>query len=283
VLLWLTALTLVAGLLSGCSSSEPHTSGDYLALGDSIAFGYQPKSVTSDARFANANNFTGYPELVAKARRMALTNAACPGETSTSLITVGVDDNGCSTVAGTGGASKGYRTKAPLHARYAGSQLDFAVSFLRSHKQTRLVTLDIGVNDLLVCSRVTPTHCAGAAAVAQLIETSRNLSTILTTLRDKAGYHGTIALLTNYPASYATTTNVAPYQALNTALITVAKKFDVKIADGLGAFEKPSVAFGGDPCRAGLLIAQPSTTCDYHPSAQGQQLLADAVERAIGN
>jgi lysophospholipase L1-like esterase len=281
LLLGLIVLTLTAGGLSSCSSAQAHKSGDYLALGDSVAFGFQPSAITAKARYAHAGNFTGYPELVAKAKGMTLTNAACPGETSTSLITVGVEDNGCSTVAGTGGARKGYRTKAPLHAKYTGSQLAFAVSFLHSHRQTRLVTLDIGVNDLLVCYRVTSTHCTGASATAQLAQTSKNLSTIVTTLRDTAGYRGPIVLLTNYPASYVNTTATAPYQALNSALTTIAAKDGVQVADGYGAFETPSAAFDDDPCQAGLLIALPSTKCDYHPSAQGQALLAKAVERAV--
>jgi lysophospholipase L1-like esterase len=279
-MLWLAGLTLAATVLGACSSGTAHDSGDYLALGDSIAFGYQPASVTPAARYKDADNFTGYPEFVAKANRLTLTNASCPGESSTSLITAGVSDNGCSAVAGT--TSEGYRSQHPLHTRYSGSQLSFAVQFLRTHKQTKLISLDIGVNDLLVCSRVTPTHCIGAAGREQLAETSRNLSTIFTTLRDTAGYTGTIVLLTSYPSSYAGTTQTAAFQALNTTLVAAAKRFDIKVADGFGAFEKPAAAFAGDPCQAGLLIPLSTTGCDYHPSAQGQQLLAGAVEKAAG-
>lgn len=281
VLLWLAGISLVAGLLAACSSSSSshHDGGDYLALGDSIAFGYRPTTITPAAEYADAGNFTGYPELVAKATGMSLTNASCPGESSTSLITAGVADNGCSAVSATGAA--GYRSKNPLHAGYSGSQLTFAVSFLRSHEQTRLVSLDIGVNDLLVCYTVTPSHCTGSAGQAQLAETGKNVATIITALRDRAGYRGRIVLLTAYPDSYTTSAGLLAYEALDTALTAVAKKSGVALADGFGAFEKPSAAFGGDPCQAGLLIPLQSSTCDYHPSAQGQQLLANAVEAAL--
>ncbi|MGH8960184.1 MAG: GDSL-type esterase/lipase family protein [Jatrophihabitantaceae bacterium] len=176
----------------------------------------------------------------------------------------------------------GYRSHSPLHARYSGSQLAFAVSFLRSHERTRLVTLNIGVNDLAVCYRMTPTHCTGSAAATQLAETSKNVAMIFTTLREQAGYQGTLVLLTNYPPSYLPAQD-APYAALDAALATAAKESGARVADGFGALQRASTAFGGNPCRAGLLVPLPTGKCDYHPSAQGQQLLADAVEKAIAN
>lgn len=54
------------------------------------------------------------------------------------------------------------------------------------------------------------------------------------------------------------------------------------VADGFAAFEDPSLASGGDPCAAGLLIKLPDGTCNIHPSPAGQQLLAGAIAKAIG-
>ena len=59
-------------------SSRPQ---EYLALGDSVAFGYSPLLDHS-----NATNFIGYPTPVATALKETLTNAACPGETSSHFI-----------------------------------------------------------------------------------------------------------------------------------------------------------------------------------------------------
>jgi len=39
---------------------------------------------------------------------------------------------------------------------------------------------------------------------------------------------------------------------------------------------------GGDTCAAGLRIKLPSGGCDLHPTALGQQVLATAVEAAVG-
>ena len=41
----------------------------------------------------------------------------------------------------------------PLHVKYSGSQLDYAVSYLKTHKKVRLVSLMVGANDLLYAKR----------------------------------------------------------------------------------------------------------------------------------
>src|SRR4051812_17361312 len=77
----LLALFLVT---AACADDGPAT---YLALGDSIAFGYDPSTDhSSDA---------GYPELLAQRRGLALSNAACPGEASGGFLSETGDDNGC--------------------------------------------------------------------------------------------------------------------------------------------------------------------------------------------
>jgi len=57
-----------------------------LALGDSIAFGYRPASVTSATDYLNPADFTGYPSDVATALGLHLVNASWPGETTSSII-----------------------------------------------------------------------------------------------------------------------------------------------------------------------------------------------------
>jgi hypothetical protein len=58
LLLALTLMLLAAA--PAAAESEDHK-GPLLALGDSVAFGYNPL-----LSFANANNFVGYPEIVAR-------------------------------------------------------------------------------------------------------------------------------------------------------------------------------------------------------------------------
>ena len=107
----------------------------YLALGDSIVFGYRP--LPSFADYRNPAAFTAYPEDVARALKLNLVNAACPGETTASMINTGAPSNGCETNARGG---PGYRRIAPLHVSYRGSQLSYAVRYLQQRPDTQLVT-----------------------------------------------------------------------------------------------------------------------------------------------
>ena len=93
------------------SPGPEHQRTGYLALGDSIAFGYRPGDVTAAAQYLNPASFTGYPEDVAKTLGLNAANASCPGETSASLINPNAPSNGCETSAD---GSPGYRS-LPLH------------------------------------------------------------------------------------------------------------------------------------------------------------------------
>ena len=96
-----------------------------------------------------------------------------------------------------------------------------------------------------------------------------NLATIYTKIRDVAHYHGLLVALTYYSLSYSDPAEVAGTEALNSAIASVTEKFGGKVADGFAAFERPSAAFGGSPCAAGLLIKLPDGTCNIHPSLPG--------------
>src|SRR5215471_10541641 len=90
----LTAVILVpAGPASAVSRSN-HDPNNYMALGDSVPFGFSPLLAQPGV---DPDIFVGYPELASDLfrPRLKLTNASCPGETSTSLITGARPDNGC--------------------------------------------------------------------------------------------------------------------------------------------------------------------------------------------
>ena len=91
---------------------------------------------------------------------------------------------------------------------------------------------------------------------------------------------GPLVALTYYSLSYSDPTQVAGTEALNSAIASVTEKFGGKVADGFAAFEGPSLAAGGTPCAAGLLIKVPGG-CNIHPSPAGHQLLAQAIEDVI--
>ena len=252
---------------------------DYLALGDSVTFGYEESSVVPPPDYNDASSLIGYPAMLGSELHLNVVNASCPGETSASLIDATAISIGCENTLGT---PTGYRTAFPLHVNYTGSQLAFAVSYLRSHPRTRLVSLMIGANDAFVCQETTADHCTSASELQGVFTSiGNNVTTILSTIRHKAHYQGQIVIVNYYSLNNASVTDNAQSEALNTTMDTAAKPFDVEIADGFGEWQAASVHSAGNPCTAGLLTQLSGGGCGIHPSFAGQALLAQSVEEAI--
>ncbi len=240
----------------------------YLALGDSVPFGFSPLVSPSDA-----DGFVGYPEDLASMRDVGVRNAACPGETSGSLISTSAPDNGC----------QFFRSIGDLHVNYKGSQLNYAVAFLRAHKHTSLVTLTIGANDIFLlqkaCLGAVPCIVGGLQALFGRLRA--NLTTIYQAIRS-TGYQGTIVALTYYVTNYKDPVAVSVISALNAVVSAVTRGFGGRVADGFHAFGAIALSVaGGDSCAAGLLIKLANGTCDVHPSTFGAKVLAQAVEAAL--
>jgi len=268
------ALPAAAAPLGGAGGN-----GTYLALGDSVAFGYVPPEAVPAPDYFDPSSFVGYPEDVAQALHIPVANASCPGETTASFYIPGAQSNGCENSPG---SSVGYRTEFPLHVQYAGTQMLYALKYLATHRNTRLVTINIGANDAFLCQETTADKCASPAELQALLKKIQvNLAVIYALIRDVARYHGPLVALTYYSLSYSDPTQVASTEALNSAIASVTEKFGGRVADGFAAFEGPSAAAGGSPCAAGLLIKLPDGTCNIHHSPEGHQLLAQAIEDVI--
>ncbi|MGY1804992.1 SGNH/GDSL hydrolase family protein [Blastococcus sp. SYSU D00922] len=254
---------------SAAGSSAVEESGAYLALGDSVPFGYRGGAT---AEFPDADNFTGYPELVGEELGLEVLNASCPGETTASFLDASAQSNGCENTLD---SDFGYRKAYPVHVQYESfdqSQMNFAVQALQENDDIELVTLQIGANDAFICQRTTPTNCSDAAALQNLGQTLQtNLNQILSTLRGEAGYDGQIVVVTYYALNYSDAFGVAT-GALGGQIAQLAATYDADVADGYEAFRAAAGAAGGDSIAAGLVLPN-----DVHPTDQGQQLLADAV------
>ncbi len=270
----------VVGLLPGVAAAPASAASqgndnpnNYLALGDSVPFGYNPRRVQPGV---DPDVFVGYPQLASDLfrPRKKLSNASCPGETSTSLITGHRPDNGCQDYRQFIGA---------LHVAYSGSQLDYAKSYIAANPRTGLVTMMIGANDLFrLIDRCTGSHnpnCVGHGIPRLVTTLTGNLTTIYSTLR-RAGFHGDLVAVTYYALDYSDPAGVAVITAVNNTLAGVTRAFGGKVAAGFEKFQAAANDFGGDSCAAGLLIHLTSTTCDIHPSRAGAALLADAVRHA---
>jgi len=280
------ALVGVTVLSSGTASAHPAIhlgeggNGTYLALGDSVAFGYVPSAALPPPDYSNASNFTSYANDVAQSLGLNLSNASCPGETTGSMIDVSAHSNGCENYLGN--VAYGYRTNYPLHVTYSGSQLAYAVAYLRSHPHTRLVTIDIGANDAFVCQTVTTDNCASPTefyGVLGAIEA--NLTTIYHAIRVEAHYTHALVALDYYSLSYTDPVQLVLSEALNQAIAAPTLAAHGIVADGFGAFQAASASSGGDPCVAGLLIKLPDGTCNIHPSPLGHEVLAQAILQAL--
>jgi lysophospholipase L1-like esterase len=272
--LLVTAVLVAVGVVApgaGASSSA----GTYLALGDSVAFGYRPAGERPAPDYHDPDSFVGYPELVGRRLDLEVTNASCPGETVASLISASQPSNGCENTNGTGG---GFRTHFPLHVSYRGSQLAYAESYLASHHHVRLITIDIGLNDVEVCHATTSDGCASAAERTSLVsEVGEGLLRIYRTLRTTAGYSGPIVALTYYTSDYRNPADVAVTRDLDQVITRATRAGGGSVADGYGTFERASAGHGGSACAAGLIIRLPNGTCDEHPTPVGQAALATTI------
>jgi lysophospholipase L1-like esterase len=261
--------------------STPVTPGSgYLALGDSVTFGYMEPTVVPAPDYSDAASFTAYPQILGAQLHLTVANAACPGETSTSLLNASAPSNGCENTPA-GSTTPGYRSAYPLHVRYGGSQMTFANTYLTHHPGTRLVSLMIGANDGFLCQETTADHCASELGTV-LGTVTRNVHTILATIRGRDHYRGQIVIVEYYSLDYASALDNGESQAINSAVRTGAEKMHVRFADAYTSFANASAHSGSDTCTAGLLTQLGSpTTCGVHPSVAGQTLLASTVARAI--
>lgn len=258
-------------LVAGGAPADPPPR-PYLALGDSVVFGY----ITSDGfAYANADNFVGYPDYVGRALRLSPVNAACPGEATGGFLSSTGADNGC----------RAFRSRFPLHVAYAGTQMDFATSFLTAHPETRLVSLGLGANDafLLEHSCNNDPQCIGAGLPSLLATVAGNVDTILKGLR-ATNFHGVLVVVNYYSLDYTDAVGTGLTQALNTAIASHAAADGAVVADAFTAFRDAAStpAAAGNTCHAGLLNVSPASqlACDVHPSQSGQQLLARTVATA---
>jgi lysophospholipase L1-like esterase len=267
------AATSSSSAASSSAAGASSDGGSYLALGDSVPFGYRGGEPAE--AYADPTDFVGYPQLVGEKLGLDVINASCPGETTESFSDTTAQSNGCENSPG---SPQGYRTAYPLHVDYDApdqAQLDLAVRTVKDTDDLKLVTLMIGANDGIICQATTPDRCASEiVGVATTVQD--NVTAILSTLRDQ-GYDGQIVVVSYYALNYADANGTAATQLLNAGITAAAKNSGATVASGFDAFQPTAQGSGGDSIAAGLVLPN-----DIHPTAQGQQLLADAVVAAAG-
>jgi lysophospholipase L1-like esterase len=236
----------------------------YLALGDSLAYGFQQARFNAEFPNIVASTFnTGYVDDFSAALQtvkpgITTVNLGCPGETTASYFT------GCS-----------YQAHFQLHAGYAGSQEAAALAFLAGHRgQVSPITLDNGANDVTPCnSSPNPGPCF-AAAIAQV---GANLDTALARLRAAAPDAEIIVMQYYDPFAAVAPSSLDVSKQLDAVIAAAAAKHRARLADALTPFN--------------LAPPQPATLCslgpfcpltDVHPNDSGYALIAQQFWAASG-
>ena len=269
-ILLLLCLVFVAAGAAMPSESSPRP---YLALGDSVVFGFIDRV---GYEYVNPENFIGFPDYVGRDLRLDDFDAGCPGETTGSFLSTTASDTGC----------RLFRSLAPLHVAYTSTQANYALAILANYPETRLVTLMLGANDvsLLQNACASDPTCIANGLPQVLATVSANMATILGEIRG-TGYRGIIVVANYYSIDYSDVSGTQITELLNQALSAPTRAEGAVVADVFTAFRiAVSNPFaGGATCKAGLLNASPQSefTCDIHPSQSGQKLIARAVEAAF--
>jgi lysophospholipase L1-like esterase len=255
--------------------SVPRTVGPaptYLALGDSLAFGYSQAKFDSLYPEENpADYHTGYVDDFAKALkplapRLQVVNDGCPGETTESFI-----KGPCA-----------YQLEFPLHHPYSGgpdsSQLADALAYLGAHPGTvSTITLDIGANDALGLIEGTcklEPACIAKGAPAVFAHIGANLGLILGELRAAAPQAQIILLGLYNPFGETIAGADALTAALNEVEAGVAASVGARFADPLPIFNPPGPRERPTIC---LLTNMCTPLVDIHPTTLGYGALAGVI------
>jgi lysophospholipase L1-like esterase len=215
----------------------------YLALGDSLAYGYHQaqfqEELKANGRVEPANFKDGYVNdfgagLKLLNRRLQIVNDGCPGETTETMIHgSGVGPEFCA-----GGPTGTPFPKAFLHHAYPGTQLEDALAIAKE-PGVGTITLDIGANDILqflgtTCGFPATFNCSQGQIEAEIGHVTANVGFILAQLR-AAAPQAKIIFVSQYNPFPAVLqpegTGDATVEALNGALKAVAATDGVSFAN----------------------------------------------------
>lgn len=276
----LMAVLIAVATLSSASGLEGQSLQSnapvYLALGDSYPFGSrcettpctQPDSSTSLETAKNDNFYVGYPDYLQAMIDRPLLNAGCPGEWTSSFLSLGAPGGPNCPLA---------KELGLLHVDYTESQMDFAENYLGTHGRVQLITLQVGgpqTNRFFADCQLNPT-CILNGLPAHTAWLVGDLTTILARLR-ATGYSGQI-IFVEYPATNYNGFLAQILPQLFQAAVPVLMAYGAQKAPIFDVFKAAAASSGGNSCAAGLLITNANGTCNVHPTAAGHQLIASII------
>jgi lysophospholipase L1-like esterase len=279
-------MAVLTGPSIATADDPPNAVHYYVALGDSLAAGYQPNGdFGPDGTFLHGYANQLYDALKASDPTLQLVNLSCGGESTSSMISGEEAPQVCE-------GSRcfcGYRS---WHGHLAhGSQLDDVVAFLHAHSQfVSLITIDIGA-EVAPCIYSLDQACLDAA----LPSVASNLATILSTLREAAGPDVPIVGMTYYdpflvfwfsdPTAAQTTEQMVVQ--LNNVLRSVYGAAGDPVADVETAFSTTDwTRVNGIPRNVERIcewtwMCDPTYGPDIHANTTGYGVIAAAFEQVL--
>ena len=277
-------LVVMAAAVAGLALRAPSAGADqadqprYLALGGSASLGVQP-TIEDPRGVATRTGYANDLEAMARSRwpGLELTQLGCPGESTTTMM------------------AGGDRCPYP-----EGSQLAAADAFLRAHHDTRLVTIDLGFNDISGC--IANAEVDSTCLSTALASIRQHLAAIVSSLQSAADSRAVFVGVGHYDPylaaarkggadlSYATGT-LRAIDELDDTLRSVYTAAGVTMADVLTPFDGGDAAGLSDGhalvasaervCGLTWMCAAPPFGPDVHPDDRGYSLIAQQLSAAI--
>jgi lysophospholipase L1-like esterase len=295
-------VALLGALAFTATASASSVGNTYLALGDSLAYGYhaaQFKSELESKGYVEPSTFDqGYVNDFGAALKLAnpklqIIDDGCPGETTETFI----DGSGLPGYCA-GGPTGTPFPYAFLHHSYTPytSQLADALAILKETPNVSPITLDIGANDVLQflaskCGFPATFTCSPAEVEAEFGHIAGNVYSILAQLHAAAPKAQIVllGLYNPYPEVLPAPGGDKTTAALNTALASVAAAVpDTSFANPEPAFN-PSIITGAPettdlPTICAFTAMCPGGTynptspnADIHPTTLGYAVMAGVL------
>lgn len=262
----ISAVIAVAGVMASGVWAAP-ASAPYVSLGDSLAFGYQPNLVANGD--FNPADYRGYAEdYAAMHPHLHVVNFGCSGETTETLI-----NGGC----------PGLLSGLPLHQPYPQgmSQLGAAVAYLSQHRDTRLISVDIGSNDLFALNDECKMDvvCIEEHLPQTITNLTYNYAIILSTLKAAAPQARLVVFNLYNPLAPVFPGSDELLSVVNDAIAGVASNYGASVANAFSAINHVA----GSPSEQDFVCARTwecSSYHDSHPTTLGYRQLAIALLHA---
>ena len=265
----------------------------YLALGDSLAYGYHAAQFAEEFPNVKPETFdegyvNDFDQLVKVFNpNVTLINDGCPGEGTETMV------HGSPLAGFCGGEDAPPFPYVFLHHPYSTrTQLEDALKILHENPNVSPITLDIGANDLLhfvatSCGFPAADTCTEAQFGAEIVHIAGNVASILGQLRAAAPHAQIIlvGLYNPYP-DFPSEGSDKITTGLNKALETVAASIPGTSFANPEPLFNPSTVFGTPESTDLTTICAFTAMCpggkfspsgDIHPTKLGYQVMAGVV------